>query len=68
MKNVEVLFLDKNECISSHNCTGYNEICENTIGSFKCLCASGYERDVHNNCISKQMNFEKRKIFYVFHS
>jgi hypothetical protein len=48
--------IDINECLSFDNCTGNNEICENTIGSFRCICASGYRRDSNGNCISKYIN------------
>ncbi|CAF1147952.1 unnamed protein product [Rotaria sordida] len=43
---------DINECLSSHNCTGDNEICENTYGSFRCICIHGYRRNEYGNCIN----------------
>ncbi|CAF4428795.1 unnamed protein product, partial [Adineta steineri] len=43
---------DIDECLLSNNCTGNNEICENIPGSYKCICARGYRRDEHNNCIN----------------
>lgn len=45
-------FLDIDECLT-YNCTGVHEICVNTIGSFQCICMSGYRRDSNGDCLSK---------------
>ena len=50
--------LDINECYSSDNCTGNNEVCLNTKGSYQCVCETGYQRDANNHCISKE-SFEQ---------
>ena len=53
LKYFPYFLIDINECLSSHNCTGHNEVCENIVGSYRCICASGYRRDNNGNCISK---------------
>ena len=36
------IFIDINECTqSSHNCS-HNARCQNTVGSFRCICNNGY--------------------------
>ena len=39
-----LLLLDINECLNSalNNCTG-DQICINTMGSYRCECPNGYE-------------------------
>ena len=38
------LHVDEDECsLGKHNCVGLTK-CQNEIGSFKCVCKSGYER------------------------
>lgn len=46
------IFIDIDECIDSHAC---NQRCENTIGSYKCLCRHGFEFTTGSTteCISK---------------
>ncbi|XP_052806502.1 mucin-4-like [Mya arenaria] len=42
---------DTDECaIGTHNCTGTNEQCRNTPGSFVCECLPGYQRNAENIC------------------
>ncbi|XP_052803968.1 uncharacterized protein LOC128234050 isoform X2 [Mya arenaria] len=42
---------DTDECaIGTHNCTGTNEQCRNTPGSFVCQCLPGYQRNTENIC------------------
>ena len=39
-----LLHVDEDECsLGKHNCVGLTK-CQNEIGSFKCVCKSGYER------------------------
>ena len=53
---VSSLYTDINECNTTnseyeHNCT---HICNNTEGSYECLCMDGYELDVDGrNCTGK---------------
>ncbi|XP_061188930.1 uncharacterized protein LOC133197100 [Saccostrea echinata] len=37
--------LDKNECASVNPCTGINEECRNSPGSYMCVCVTGYEKN-----------------------
>lgn len=41
---------DKDECALNDKCTGQNENCVNTPGSYECVCKTGYEYS-SNNCI-----------------
>ncbi|XP_071826466.1 uncharacterized protein [Apostichopus japonicus] len=41
---------DIDECLLNP-CIGNNEFCENTIGSYQCLCIDGTDRDINNNCV-----------------
>lgn len=52
MKDLYYLFIDIDECLRFHLCTGDNEICQNTPGSFSCLCAQGHRRNQQGNCTS----------------
>ena len=38
------LFLDVDECQSSHGCSSSTPICTNTEGSYTCTCLQGYQR------------------------
>ena len=50
------LFIDSNECIlGKHNCHP-KAACHNTIGSFKCICGTGYNGD-GVNCEGRPMNY-----------
>lgn len=40
--------MDTDECLDEGSCEG---ICENTVGSFKCLCNTGYELGIGGECI-----------------
>lgn len=61
---IHLLFSDIDECAAFDHCTNDNEICENTIGSFRCGCARGYRRDVNQRCISKiQKSIIQKKLF-----
>ena len=41
-----LLFLDINECVTEeHNCDAIHAYCNNTKGSFACLCEPGYTGD-----------------------
>ena len=51
-------FLDINECTEgSHNCSSNNRrICNNTNGSFDCICDTGYHEENHaDECIGKPL-------------
>ena len=39
-----------NETNVSQNCTGLNEVCVDTIGSYVCQCLDGYERNDTDQC------------------
>jgi hypothetical protein len=60
------VLIDINECLSSDNCTGVNEICENSLGSFYCVCASGYRRNLDQFCTSKQVDIESKFQLLLF--
>lgn len=34
--------LDKDECAASNPCTGDHQICQNSIGSYNCICETGF--------------------------
>lgn len=52
--------IDVNECAQPNSCpTGY--LCENTMGSYKCLCPSGYKEE-NGQCKGKALFF----ITYVY--
>ena len=38
------VYADINECADPRSC-GYNQMCSNTAGSYKCECLTGYEPD-----------------------
>ena len=46
---------DVNECANTATpaCTGANEMCSNTAGSFTCLCEPGFTRDTNNACVGQ---------------
>ena len=47
---------DKDECIgNNHNCDP-NSTCQNTEGSYKCICNEGYTADGHT-CQGRRFNF-----------
>ena len=49
---VHVLSIDVNECDTNNG--GCSQTCTNTIGSFECLCNTGYELDSdESTCIGK---------------
>ena len=57
LRNVDaidlMIFLDIDECeVKSHNCSSENrQICNNTEGSFECVCESGYYNSLDaENC------------------
>lgn len=47
------LFTDIDECVVlvMDVCEGENTFCENTIGSFECLCESGFSKDDSGNLV-----------------
>ena len=49
---MHLIFLDIDECVTeSHNCSSDNwQICNNTEGSFECVCESGYNLSAVGNC------------------
>ncbi|XP_025082479.1 platelet endothelial aggregation receptor 1-like [Pomacea canaliculata] len=43
---------DIDECVkNTHNCSGQNEMCNNTAGGFDCVCVDGYQRSASGICI-----------------
>ena len=57
-------FVDLNECQSPDAC-GANDVCNNTIGSYRCECANGFVADsgaqdpLNPVCIGKKMDNQK---------
>ena len=45
-------YSDINECLDTSTCDVDTTNCENTPGSFNCVCKEGYERD-GENCVGK---------------
>ncbi|CAB3406105.1 unnamed protein product [Caenorhabditis bovis] len=39
------------ECQNSDACKKENEVCVNSVGSFRCDCAADHKRDDKNNCV-----------------
>ena len=46
------LIVDINECLENENTCGSNGVCNNTIGSYHCVCVAGY-RQVGHYCYGK---------------
>jgi len=41
--NASMACLDRNECVTgTHQCKGDGDVCRNTYGSYRCICARGY--------------------------
>ena len=57
-------FVDLDECQSLDAC-GANDVCNNTIGSYRCECANGFVADsgaqdpLNPVCIGKKMDNQK---------
>ena len=57
-------FVDLDECQSPDAC-GANDVCNNTIGSYRCECANGFVADsgtqdpLNPVCIGKKMDNQK---------
>uniref|UniRef100_K1QLB6 Fibrillin-1 n=1 Tax=Magallana gigas TaxID=29159 RepID=K1QLB6_MAGGI len=45
--------LDKDECAASNPCTGDHQICQNSIGSYRCICETGFDDNGSGLCIDK---------------
>uniref|UniRef100_A0A8W8NDF3 Fibrillin-1 n=1 Tax=Magallana gigas TaxID=29159 RepID=A0A8W8NDF3_MAGGI len=41
---------DIDECVSGTPCTGANQVCQNTPGSYRCICETGYNETSPGNC------------------
>ena len=48
------LLTDYDECTQLSPCNGANEVCNNTVGSYKCSCESGYARNSSNGVCEGQ--------------
>ena len=56
---------DIDECaVNSNSCDYYTESCENTPGSFKCSCKSGYQ-DYGNGCVRKTTVSLKKSVLFL---
>lgn len=57
--------VDKDEC-ATFPCTGNNELCTNTPGSYVCACDSGYDRDRNGACQGESfLATQKRDYIHV---
>ena len=52
--------IDIDECALESACDAKTEKCENTAGSYDCLCKSGYKME-HGKCIKDKGNKKPRK-------
>ena len=41
---------DIDECASGNPCSGANQVCQNTPGSYRCICEAGYNETTPGNC------------------
>nr|XP_022292249.1 mucin-4-like isoform X6 [Crassostrea virginica] len=41
---------DIDECASGNPCSGANQVCQNTPGSYRCICEAGYNETSPGNC------------------
>ena len=41
---------DIDECASGNPCSGANQVCQNTPGSYRCICEAGYNEKSPGNC------------------
>ena len=48
-----ILFTDIDECVSGTDDCDVNAECNNTVGSFTCICYAGFTGD-GQNCTSKE--------------
>ncbi|UMM25424.1 hypothetical protein L5515_005257 [Caenorhabditis briggsae] len=53
---------DVDECNNAIMCDDENSKCENTIGSFNCVCLEGFKKSDDDKCVLKTPNREKIEI------
>ena len=46
---------DINECQDGSNDCDVHTRCNNTLGSYECVCDGGYEENINGDCISKHI-------------